>query len=186
MEKIKPGDKVKVIRDTCGHGVGIGTILTVRDIILHPSHGQIIQVTQTTSFFKYEDVIKQESRKNEKNKFVIIDPSFIMNRRLYKEIQKNGEKDKNSDFEHQKFPIKTHFEEFEFNKQGKVEIIIHIIEKTPYGPGEYQDQNTNIYCESGMLCIAEDVSNWGKIETGKHYPTLKEAQDDFQNVLKKF
>lgn len=185
MNIIKIGDKVKVVGDRAGHGIPLGTVLTVRNI--RPQEDDRgtewyqITVKETTSYLHDKDValIYQPSMKP--GKIIITDPALIIDEEQYAEIQYNHEKFKEPDYEHLPFPVK-----FKHKLTGEP-ITIHYIESTPYGNGEYIDnENQPIIIESGLICIAEKETDWLNKEIGAKFDTLQLAKDAFPGILNRF
>ena len=109
-----------------------------------------------------------------KNKTIITDPCYIMDRKDYQRICDEG-----GDFEGLKFPYKT-----KHRKTGE-NITIHIISSTPHGDGSYDFNDSDIGVDSGMLCIACKITKWRE-DFGATFNLLSQAKIYLPIILKKF
>lgn len=183
MQLFQSGDRVRVIANKSRHGVPTGTELTVENTNKRGStidgYWNEVHMVENEFWFYDTDIALIRPPNKKRGKYIITDPLFLMNNNQYQEIKENHEKYKEPDFEHLQFPISSTHE------QTKEPIIFHYIETTPYGPGECEYNNQSIVNNSGMLCIAENPKEWSYELTGAKFETLQEAQDRFQDILKK-
>lgn len=182
MSIIQTGDKVRVIADRAGHGYPRGTEFIVKSTRQKedgPEKYTEVHMTEANSWFFDTDVAIIHPPNNNRGKFIITDPIFIMDNEQYEEIKDNHEKYKEPDFEHLQFPIKS------IHNQTKEPIIIHYIETTPYGPGDCEYEKQTIVNDSGMLCIAENDNEWNHETFGAKFETLEAAQSKFEAILNK-
>lgn len=179
MEKIIIGKKYRIINNISGHGIPMGTILTIKNIKNESTTEPRIYTNEVQSWFATND-LRAIPTKEKKEAFIITDPIFTMDRKEYIAIASNSEIN-NSAFEKLNFPFKSRY-----CKNTKEEIIFHIIETTPYGKGDCTYNEYEIAVDSKMLCIVENKNGWNNEEYGATFSTLLEAQNQFANILKKF
>ena len=177
---MKPGDKVRIIKDYTGHGVRMGTILTIRKIH-EKEHGEkrdTFWVNENGQSYCNDD-LQLISMTPKPEKFIITDPSYIMNTRTFHQLI-DKENIENS-IKEITFPIKTNYSE-----NNNIEITIHKIEETPYGNGECSYEKYEIITDSKTLCIAENPEGWMIETNGAGFKTLEEALAEFPAIIRKF
>ena len=111
------------------------------------------------------------------DKFIIIDPCYVMDEKQYKGI---------CDFAECRFSkVGTMLKSR--HKTGGDPITFHVIRDTPHGDGETNYFGQDVGVDAGMLSIAERARGWdGAKEYGATFATLEEAKAAFPRILRRF
>lgn len=182
MDNLQIGEQVEVIDKTSCHNMPIGCIVTIKDIKQINNNIKQIYIAESTNWLYPADIKQLYKPTIKKGKFIITDPSYIMNKQQYKEIIENYKQYIEPNYKNIQFPINSTYITYNTTKKP---ITIHYIETTPYGPGMCKHEKQSIKNNSGLLCIAENKLEWLDEKYGATFETLSEAKNNFQDILKK-